>query len=221
MPRFCANLTMLWPELDVVDRFRAAADAGFHRVEILFVHALDPARVERELREHRLELVLFDPAPGDWAKGERGLLSLPGREQEFLGTVRDAIAAARRFGTRRLNALAGIPPADVSPEVAARTATANLRAAAPLAQAAGVTLLVEAINTIDIPGYFAGTVERAAGLVESAGSRSIRLQLDQYHVGMAGADARAALRRYAPLVEHVQIADVPGRNQPGTGSQPI
>src|SRR3954466_11850849 len=114
MPRFAANLTMLWPELEMVDRFRAAAEAGFRRVEILFVHQLDPARVERELREHRLELVLFDPGPGDWAEGERGLLGVPGGGREFLGTVRDAIAAAQRFGTRLLNALAGIPPAGVT-----------------------------------------------------------------------------------------------------------
>src|SRR6267142_2649697 len=221
MPRYAANLTMLWPDLDVYDRFRAAAIAGFRRVEILFVHALDPARVERELREHRLELVLFDPAPGDWAKGERGLLSLPGREQEFLATLRDAIAAAQRFGTRRLNALAGIAPPGVPREVAERTAVANLQTATPLVQAAGLTLLVEAINSIDMPGYFADTVEKAAALVEAAGSTAVRLQLDQYHVGMAGADARVALRRYATLVGHVQIADVPGRNQPGTGSQPI
>src|SRR5258705_368867 len=98
MPRYAANLTMLWPDLDVYDKFRAAAEAGFRRVEILFVHALDPARVERELREHRLELVLFHPAPGDWAKGERGLLSVPDREQEFLATVRDAIVAAGQIG---------------------------------------------------------------------------------------------------------------------------
>ena len=221
MPRYAANLTMLWPELDVYDRFRAAAAAGFRRAEILFVHPLDPARVERELREHRLELVLFDPAPGDWAKGERGLLSLPGREQEFLATLRDAIAAAQRFGTRRLNALAGIPPTGVAREAAERTAIANLRAAVPLVQAARLTLLVEAINSIDMPGYFADTVEKAAALVEAAESPSVRLQLDQYHVGMAGGDARAALRRYGSLVAHVQIADVPGRNQPGTGSQPI
>src|SRR5437763_2515697 len=99
MPRFAANLTMLWPELDVLDRFRAAAQAGFRRVEILFVHELDPAAVERAVRELGLELVLFDPRPGDWGKGERGLLSLPGREAEFLETIRDAIAAAQRFGT--------------------------------------------------------------------------------------------------------------------------
>jgi hydroxypyruvate isomerase len=221
MPRFCANLTLLWPELDVYDRFRAAAEAGFRRVEILFVHALDPARVERELRENRLELVLFDPAPGDWAKGERGLLSLPGREEEFLAALRDALGAATRFGTRLLNALAGIPLAEVSPEIAERTAVANLRAASALVEKAGATLLVEAINNIDMPGYFANTVDRAASLVESAASDSVRLQLDQYHVGMAGGDARAALRRYQSLIAHVQIADVPGRNQPGTGQQPI
>ena len=220
MPRFAANLTMLWPDLDVYERFRAAADAGFRRVEILFVHPLDAGRVEALLREHRLELVLFDPAPGDWNDGERGLLSLPRREEEFLQSVRDAVAAAKRFGTRRLNALAGIPKR-VAPEVAQRTAISNLRAAAPIVESIGATLLVEAINSIDMPGYFADTVDRAAALVEAAASPSVRLQLDQYHAGMMGTDAVAALRKYAPLVAHAQIADVPGRNQPGTGRQPI
>src|ERR1700681_785112 len=99
---------MLWPELDVYERFGAAAEAGFSRVEILFVHALDRDRVARLLRDHRLELGLFDTYPGNWDAGERGLLSLPGREDEFLQSVRDALAAARVFGTRRLNAIAGI-----------------------------------------------------------------------------------------------------------------
>ncbi|HET7786343.1 MAG TPA: TIM barrel protein [Myxococcales bacterium] len=220
MPRFTANLTMLWPELDVYDRFRAAAQAGFRRVEILFVHALDPARVERELRENGLTLVLFDPAPGNWEGGERGLLSLPGREEEFLRTVREAVAAARRFGTRRLNALVGIPRG-VAPEQARRTAVGNLRAAIPVVESIGATLLVEAINSIDMPGYFADTVDRAAALVEEAASPSVRLQLDQYHAGMMGTDPVAALRKHAALVAHAQIADVPGRNQPGTGTQPI
>jgi hydroxypyruvate isomerase len=205
----------------VYDRFKAAADAGFRRVEILFVHALDPARVERALRENGLELVLFDPAPGNWDKGERGLLSIPGREEEFLGTVRDAVSSAKRFGTKLINALAGIPPAGVSRTEGERTAIANLRAAAPLVAKIGAKVLVEAINSVDMPGYFADTVERAAALVEGADSPSVRLQLDQYHVGMAGSDVRAALKRYSRLVAHVQIADVPGRNQPGTGKQPI
>jgi hydroxypyruvate isomerase len=221
MPHFAANLTMLWPELDVYQRFRAAAQAGFRRVEILFVHELDPVRVVGALEEYRLELVLFDPAPGNWAKGERGLLSVPGREEEFLKTVREAAASAARYGTRLLNALAGIPPAGTPREIGERTAVANLRAAIPLVEKAGVTLLVEAINSIDMPGYFADTVDRAAALVEAAGSPSVRLQLDQYHAGMAGTDARAALRKHSALVRHVQIADVPGRNQPGTGTQPI
>ena len=221
MPRFAANLTMLWPELDVYDRFRAAADAGFRRVEILFVHALEPGRVERTLRENGLELVLFDPAPGDWTKGDRGLLSVPGREEEFVATVREAVSSAQRFGTKLLNALAGIPPAGPPRAGAERIAIANLRAAVPLVEKIGATILVEAINPVDMPGYFADTVERAAALVEAADSPSVRLQLDQYHVGMVGADARSALRRYAPLVAHVQVADVPGRNQPGTGTQPI
>jgi hydroxypyruvate isomerase len=221
MPRFAANLTMLWPELSVLERFHAAAKAGFRRVEILFVHDLDAAAVEGALRELRLQLLLFDPRPGDWTKGERGLLSIPGREKEFLETIREAVRTAQRFGTRRLNALAGIPPPEVSRGDARRTAIANLRAAAPLVEEAGITLLVEAINTIDMPGYFAATADTAADLVEAAASPRVRLQLDQYHVGMMGEDVRAVLRRRFPIVEHVQIADVPGRHQPGTGQQPI
>ena len=220
MPRYSANLTMLWNELPVLDRFRAAAVAGFRRVEILFVHDLDPAAVGAALREHRLELWLFDPRPGDWAAGERGLLTLPGRETEFLESMQEAIAAARRFGTKRLNALAGIPKG-VQPEEARKTAVSNLRAAAALAAAEGMKILVEAINNTDIPGYFAATADIAADLVAGASSPAVRLQLDQYHVGMAGQDVRAMLRKHRALVEHVQIADVPGRHQPGTGKQPI
>jgi hydroxypyruvate isomerase len=221
MPRFAANLTMLWPELDQYDRFQAAADAGFRRVEILFVHALDQARVKRLLDDLGLELVLFDPAPGNWDAGERGLLCVPGREQDFLRTIRDALDAAQRFGTRRINALAGVLPPGVAREQGEASALENLHAAAALAQEAGVALLIEAINTVDMPGYFADTIDRAATLVQAADSPAVRLQLDQYHVGMMGGDARQAFAAYAPLVEHVQIADVPGRHQPGTGTQPI
>jgi hydroxypyruvate isomerase len=221
MPRFAANLSMLWPELDVYDRFAAAAQAGFTRVEILFVHALDHDRIERLLQEHDLELVLFDPRPGDWEAGERGLLSLPGREADFLSSIHEALAAAQRFGTKRLNAIAGVLPPGVDRQDAEKTAIHNLRNAAPLAEAADVKLLVENINPIDMPGYVADTVERAAGLVDAADHPSVRLQLDQYHVGMVSGDARAALRRWGALVEHVQIADVPGRHEPGTGQQPI
>jgi hydroxypyruvate isomerase len=221
VPRYAANLSMLWPELDVYDRFGAAAAAGFSRVEILFVHALDSSHLADLLKEHALELVLFDPAPGNWDAGERGTLSLPGREEEFQRSIRDALETARVLGTRRLNAIAGVLPAGVTREDAEKTAVGNLRQAAPLAEQAGVMLLVENINTTDMPGYVADTVERAAAIVQRVDRPNVRLQLDQYHVGMMGGDARAALRTYRDLVEHVQIADVPGRHEPGTGQQPI
>jgi hydroxypyruvate isomerase len=219
MPHYAANLSMLWPELDVYDRFRAAAEAGFRRVEILFVHQLDVARLADLLREHQLELVLFDPSPGNWDAGERGLMSLPGREDDFLTTVRAALETAQRLGVKRLNVLAGAPT--VSQQTAFETALDNLRAAADLAQPSGISLLIEPINTVDMPGYFTSSVEIGVQLVQAADRDNVRLQLDQYHVGMMGGDARQALRTYFPLVEHVQIADVPGRHQPGTGSQPI
>jgi hydroxypyruvate isomerase len=215
---YSANLTLLWPELPVLERFRAAARAGFRRVEILFVHDLDLDAVERLLNELQLELVLFDPRPGDWAKGERGLLSLPGREAEFMDTLREAVANAQRLRTPRLNCLAGI---QTDRERGRQTAVKNLKAAAPLAAAAGMTLLVEAINNVDMPGYFLRDPDEAADLVRAAGSPRVRLQLDQYHAAMAGQDARESLRKHRALVEHVQIADVPGRHQPGTGSQPL
>ncbi len=221
MPRYAANLSMLWPELDVYERFGAAAAAGFSRVEILFVHALDHARIAELLQRHNLELVLFDPAPGDWERGERGLLSLPGRETEFLDSIHQALETAKKFGTRRLNAIAGVLPQHVTREDAERTAISNLQTAAPLAEEAGVFLLVENINTTDMPGYFADTAERAAALVQAVNLPNVKLQLDQYHVGMMGGDPVDAIRRYKDIVEHVQIADVPGRHEPGTGHQPI
>src|SRR5215510_1313744 len=184
MAKFAANLSMLWPELDLYERFAAAAAAAFSRVEILFVHALDRDRIASLLQLHELELVLFDPSPGDWEAGERGLLCLPGRESEFMQSVEDAVATARTFGTHRLNAICGVVPGGVSRDVAEKTAIANLRNAAPLANAAGVHLLVENINSVDMPGYLADTVERAVAVVQAVDAPNVRLQLDQYHVGM-------------------------------------
>jgi hydroxypyruvate isomerase len=221
MPKFAANLTMLWTELDPIDRFAAAARNGFRHVEMLFPHELDEARLVATLREHQLEMVLFDPAPGNWAGGERGILCLPGREEEFMGTVQDAIGLAKRLGTKRLNALAGIVPSGISRDTATEIALHNIRAAAPLIERAGLTLMVESINGVDMPGYLLDTVDKAAGLVRAAGSESVRLQFDQYHCAMSGGIAIDAFRTYAPLIRHVQIADVPGRHQPGTGQQPI
>ena len=221
MPRYAANLSMLWQEHDPLARFELAAGAGFRRVEMLFPHQLDTDRVAEALADNGLEMVLFDPHPGDWAAGERGLLSLPGREQECLETIHAAVELAGRLGVPMLNCLAGLVPEGVAPEDCLDVARDNLRRAAPIVRGAGVALLVEPINTVDMPGYAVDTLEKGAALVESVGDPSVRLQLDQYHVAMAGGDAIDGLRRYFGLVDHVQVADVPGRGQPGTGEQPI
>lgn len=221
MPRYAANLSMLWQELDPLERFERAAGAGFRLVEMLFPHQLDTDRVAEALDGHGLEMVLFDPHPGDWAAGERGLLSLPGREQECLETIHAAVELAGRLRVRRLNCLAGLVPEGASPEACLDVARENLSRAAPVVREAGLSLLVEPINTVDMPGYAVDTLEKGAALVESVGDPAVRLQLDQYHVAMAGGDAIDGLRRYFELVDHVQIADVPGRGQPGTGQQPI
>ncbi len=219
MPRFSANLSFLWPELDMYDCCRAAAGAGFKAVEILFPHELDLDRLERELSRGGLELVLFDVPPG--AKGERGMLCIPDREEECLAAVRWALDTAKRFGTRNLNLLAGTLPPDLPREQALRTAAERLRGAGDLAEAAGVKLLIENISPAAAPGYFAPTIEDSAELLAAAGHPATGLQLDQYHVSMVGGDLLAAVDRYAPLIGHVQIGDAPGRHQPGTGQAPI
>lgn len=221
MPKYAANLSMLWPELDVYDRFRAAAEAGFSRVEILFVHALDTRRIKQQLQEHGLQLVLFDPEPGDWEAGERGLACNPRRRGDFERTIHAALETAQVLGVQRLNVLTGIPQPDVALDDVHAAVVDSFSWAAPLAESAGVDLLVENINTTDFPGYYMSSVERAAQLEQDVNRPNVRVQLDQYHVGMSGGDARADLRTYLDLVSHVQIADVPGRHEPGTGQQPI
>lgn len=221
MPRFSANLTFLWPELDPYDRIQAAADAGFSHVEILFPYQLDVDRLERELSRCGLQLALFDAPPGDREHGERGMLCIPGREEECLETVQQALELAQRFGTRRINVLAGVIPEGLPRGIGFETAAATLRRAAALAEPVGVELLVENISPAIVPGYFAGTVEQAAELVTEVDHPLIRLQLDQYHISSVGADPVGAAEKYAALIGHVQIADAPGRHQPGTGSAPI
>ena len=221
MPRYSANLTMLWPELrDPYARFRVAAKAGFTRVERLFVHDLDPGRVQALLGELGLSLVLFDPYPGDWAGGERGLLALPGREGELRESVLAAIETAARLGNRLLNVLAGVVPEEQQ-ATAQEVAIENLGALAPAADAAGVVLLVEPINVIDMPGYAFSSVPGAAEVVRAVDHPAVRLQFDAYHAARSGGDMLQLLRREFDLVRHVQIADLPGRHQPGTGALPI
>lgn len=221
MPTYSANLTMLWPELeDPYARFAAAAEAGFARVERLVMHDLDPERVEDLLGELGLSLILFDPYPGDWSAGERGLLALPERRAELHESVLAALETARRFGTRLLNVLPGVAAEGRRAE-AREVATENLRSLAPAAEAAGVTLLVESINVIDVPGYALSSIPEAVEVVRAVDHPAVRLQFDAYHAARAGGDILQLLRDHFDLVRHVQIADVPGRHQPGTGALPL
>lgn len=222
MPAFSANLTMLWPEItDPYERFRAAADAGFSRVERLFVHDLDPRRVAELLEELAIELVLFDPYPGDWEAGERGLLAIPGREAELGDTVLAAIETARLLGVPRLNVLSGMLPEGVHPQQAHETAVGNLAALADAAGSAGITLMVEPINDHDWPGYAVPAVADALAIVRTVDHPNVALQFDAYHVATQGDDIVAQLEASIELIRHVQIADVPGRHQPGTGNLPL
>jgi hydroxypyruvate isomerase len=220
--RFSANVAFLWSEVDdPYERLGKAAQAGFRRVERTFVHDLDRAALGAALDRNGLELTLFDPFPGDWDRGERGLLALAGREDDCRTSIREAIAAAGTFGTHLLNVLGGVLSDDGLRQSALATAAENLRACAPVADAAGVTLLVEAINWTDVPGYAFPTIATVLELVERVDHPAVGIQFDTYHVGMMGGDILSEVERSRDHIRHVQVADVPGRHEPGTGSLPL
>lgn len=213
--RFAANLSMLFQEVDVLDRFRAAAQAGFRSVELLFPWWYDLDGIERELKSRNLEMVLFDTDPGDFAAGERGYLCDPARREQFQQSVVDALQLAHRLGVRRINALAGKVPPGVSKEEARETVVDNLREAAALAEEAGVMLLIEGLNTVQNPGYFLDRSRLGFEIVEEVDSPALLYQYDVYHATIMKEKVVEDLR--SPLIGHVQIADAPGRHEPGTG----
>jgi hydroxypyruvate isomerase len=217
MIRYAANLTMLFNEVPFVERFGRAAEAGFRAVEFLFAHNVDQAAVRRELERHGLRLVLFDPEGGDFAAGERGYLCDPGRRDHLLRTVEDAVATARRLGCARLNVLAGNRIDEVSDAEMRRTVVENLRRAAPMARAAGITLLVEALNTRESPRYFLDGSRLGLDIVREVDEPNVRFQFDVYHMQRMEGELIDSLTRNLPWIGHVQIADVPGRHEPGTG----
>ena len=219
---YAANVSMLWREAaDPYGRFVAAAEAGFTRVERLFIHDLDLRRLRDTLSVLSLDMVLFDAYPGDWDRGERGLLFLPGREEEFRDAVRAAVEGAAELGVALVNLLAGIPPTRSPPDEALQTAFRNLQTVAPLAAAAGVSLLIEPINALDVPGYAIPTMAAANHFVRAIGHPAVGIQFDTYHVARSGDDILAAIRAVGDLVLHVQIADSPGRHEPGSGRLPL
>jgi hydroxypyruvate isomerase len=217
MIRYAANLTMLFNEVPFLERFERAAAAGFRAVEFLFIHTVDVGAVQRELERHALELVLFDPEGGDFAAGDRGYLCDPGRRDHLLATIQDAATVARRVGCRRLNVLAGNRPSGVSESVLRRTAVDNLRRAAPLARETGVTLLVEVLNRWESPRYFLDRLELGLDIVREVGEPNVRFQYDCYHIQRMEGQLIDGLVQNLTWIGHVQIADVPGRHEPGSG----
>ena len=220
MPKFAANLTMMFNERPFVERFQAAAEAGFKAVEFLFPYEYAMEELAVQLNACQLQNVLFNMPPGDWAAGERGTASLPGREQEFRGGVATALAYAKALGTPRLHAMAGLLPenADVA-DVSRHRAVFidNLRYACAEAAKLGVTILIEPINTRDIPRYFLNTQADAHAIREEAGAPNLKVQMDFYHAQIVEGDIAMKVRRYLPHIGHIQIAGVPERNEPDTG----
>lgn len=217
MVRYSANLTMLFNEVPFLERFERAAAAGFRAVEFLFAHNVDQDGVERELRRHGLELVLFDPDGGDFAAGDRGYLCDPRRRDHLVKTVEDAIATARRFGCRRLNVLAGNRVDGAGEAEMRRTVVENLKRVAPLARAAGVTLLIEALNTWESPRYFLDRSRLGFEIVQEVGEPNVRFQYDCYHMQRMEGQLIETMTKNLSWIGHVQIADVPERHEPGTG----
>ena len=217
MPKFAANLTMLFTELDFLDRFDAARKAGFKAVEYLFPYAYDRKLLAEKLASAGLAQVLHNLPAGDWAKGERGIACLPDRVGEFRDGVGKAVEYAKALGCSQVNCLAGVPRPDADPERVYSTFVDNLRFAARALGAEGIRLLIEPINTRDIPGFYLCHTQQALDLISKAGGENIYLQYDIYHMQVMEGDIARSLQKHVGRIAHVQLADNPGRNEPGTG----
>ncbi len=217
MPRFAANLTMLFTEHAFLDRFAAASNAGFRGVEYLFPYEYPVAQIAHRLQAAGLEQVLFNLPAGDWAAGERGIACLPDRVAEFRAGIATAIPYAEALGCSRVNALAGKCPSDLAPQDARRTFVSNLQYAAAELKRAGIALVIEAINTYDIPGFFLSRSDQAFQIIDEVGSDNLTLQYDIYHMQRMEGELAATLRAHIARIGHVQLADNPGRHEPGTG----
>jgi len=217
MPRLAANLTMLFTEIDFLDRFAAAANAGFTGVEYLFPYAYDRRALSERLAANGLTQALHNLPAGNWNAGERGIACHPDRVAEFEAGVGQAIEYATALGCTRVNCLAGITPPGVDASQARETFVRNLKHAAPRLQSAGVRLLVEPINTRDIPGFFLSRTDQAVEIIADVGSDNLFLQYDIYHMQIMEGDLASRLERHRSLIAHIQVADTPGRHEPGTG----
>ena len=217
MPRFAANLSMMFNEVPFLDRFEAAARAGFSGVEFLFPYEYTPEEVAGKAKDAGVQIVLFNMPAGNWAAGERGLTGLPGREQEFRDNVAKAVTYAKVLGVPRLHAMAGIAPAGADLSACKSTLIANLKYAAAELEKENLTLLLEAINLRDMPGFLVSTQKDSHAICEAVGAPNMKMQMDLYHMQVMEGDLATSLKKYAPMCGHIQIAGCPERNEPDTG----
>jgi 2-dehydrotetronate isomerase len=220
MPRFDANLSFLFNEVPFLDRFAAAADAGFSAVEFAFGYDHPVAEIAARLSAHGLTQVLINAPPGEWARGDRGLASSPGREHEFTASFATALGYAEALSNPLIHVMAGVLPDRADADLRAKhraTFVRNLRIAARDAAEQGVTLTIEPINSRDIPGYWLNTQAEAHAIREEVGAENVKVQMDFYHVQIVEGDITEKFRRWQPHIGHVQIAGVPGRHEPDIG----
>ena len=214
MPKLAANVSTLFPELGFLERFAAAAKAGFRYVEYQVPYAFPAADIARVARAANVQVVLHNLPAGDFAKGERGIACLPGREQEFRDGVERAIDYARAVNCPRLNCLAGLAPVN---REHFDVLVANVRFAARKLGAAGISLTLEAINTRTVPGFFLSRSAQAIDVLNAAGEGNAFLQYDFFHMQIMEGDLASTVERLLPRIGHIQLADVPGRHEPGSG----
>jgi len=217
VPKFAANLSMMFNEHDFPNRFGAAAKAGFDAVEFLFPYDYSPAEVAQWHKENNLKNVLFNLPPGDWAAGERGIAALPGREAEFRAGVAKAVEYALALGTPQLHMMAGLVPAGSDMVIHRKTYLENMKFAAQALAKHNLTLLLEPINTRDIPGYFLNTQAQAHQLRVESGEPNVKVQMDFYHAQIMEGDLAETFKKYFKDIGHTQIASVPKRNEPDDG----
>lgn len=217
MPRFAANLTMLYNETPFLERFKAAADAGFKAVEFLFPYDFPKEQVAAALKNNGLALALHNLPAGDWAAGERGIACHPDRVQEFRDGVEKAIDYAKALNCPQVNCLSGVLPKGVSADAARGVLVENLQYAAEKLAAEKIGLLLEPVNSHDIPGFFVDRPSFGFSLLDAAGARNLKLQYDIYHAQVMEGDLANTMTREFARIGHIQLADNPGRNEPGTG----
>ena len=217
MLNFSANISMLFQEYDFLDRFAASAKAGFKAVEYVGPYAHSASEIAQRLQDNGLQQVLFNLPAGDWANGDRGIACHPNRRNEFRDSIKTAIEYAHALGCPRINCLAGIAPASSSSNELWGTLIENLSYAAEMLAAENIELLVEPINHFDMPGYLVNTSQDGVKAIASCGHPNIKLQYDIYHMQRMEGELALTLTKLMPIIGHIQIADNPGRHEPGTG----